>query len=166
MNVKFVVCAATTALSLAFAAMAEPPATATTTVEIGERDQALLVAMADAQASFGDFWTVYTAQPDGTDRFALKVGLVGADGAVDHIWVTKPRRENGMLFGQVKGLPNDGEAAFTERDITDWGFAEGPRLRGHFTTRALMTYMDPVDAEHVASLLHADPLPLDGALNE
>lgn len=135
--------------------------------------QAAVSAIAEAQASLPAFWEQYeTRQTTGASLFAVKVGFMTNAGSTEQVWVTDLARQGERYFGILGNDPKDiagvdaaGEpVTFRAGDITDWGYADGQRLRGHFTTRAQLTLMSPVEAEHVRSLLHDDPLPA-GASN-
>ncbi len=168
MAVRTMLTAALFGLAAGPLALAEEPAPGPTgTVILAEQDEAMIVAIADAQASFETFWTAYLAASPGTGRFAVKVGLPTRAGGTEHIWVTDLARTGDALTGTLGNEPVDlrdysaaGETvSFRLMDVTDWGYAEGNRLRGHFTTRARIPQMNAMEADEVRSLLHEDPLP-------
>jgi len=151
------------------AALADEPATATTTVTVADQEQDMLVAIADAQASFDAFWRAYEAAAPGTGRFAAKVGFPTNAGGTEHLWVTDLARSGNGYTGTLGNEPVDlrdhtaaGETVrFRLMDLTDWGYAEGDRLRGHFTTRVLLPGMGAMQADQVRALLHDNPLPAE-----
>ncbi|MEM7767459.1 MAG: DUF2314 domain-containing protein [Pseudomonadota bacterium] len=145
----------------------QTPNEETTTLPIDAAEQAMLIAIADAQQSFPRFWQAYQAQAPGTDRFATKIRLQAGSDGVEHVWVTglaeAPVGYTGILGNEPERLSRTftkGDTiAFGPMDVTDWGYAEGTKLRGHFTTRARLPKMAAMEADQIRSLLHDDPFP-------
>lgn len=136
-------------------------------VEQTDQEQAMMVAIADAQASFDTFWAAYQAKTPGTGRFAVQVMLKGGSDGMEQAWLTDVAKA-GAGFTGVLGYPPEiltrtytkGDmVSFSPMDVTDWGYAEGQRLRGHFTTRASLPTLSDIEAEQARSLLHDNPLP-------
>lgn len=139
----------------------------TTTIVPTADEQAMLLAIADAQVSFPVFWDAYQAAAPGTERFAVKVRLAGGSDGVEHLWVTDLARNRGGYTGRIGNEPETlartytkgDTVSFSPMDVTDWGYADGNKLRGHYTTRARIPKMGAMEADQIRSLLHDNPLP-------
>ncbi|MEO0548336.1 MAG: DUF2314 domain-containing protein [Pseudomonadota bacterium] len=104
---------------------------------------------------------------DGQRSFTIKVALPTPEGSLEHIWVSELKRVDDTIIGNLSNEPfnlqgdlkKGDPVSFTRADVTDWGYLDGERLRGHFTTRYLATQMTPEEATEVLNMMHDTPLP-------
>ncbi len=130
-------------------------------------DPSMVAAVRDARASLDQFWDAFVSGSILTSGFSIKVGLPTNDDSLEHIWVVDVRRNGRAITGVLGNEPVNlrdharaGErVTFTTADVTDWGYLDRGKLRGHFTTRLLLDGMDPSEAGQIAMMLHEEPLP-------
>lgn len=124
-------------------------------------------AVAEARATFDHFMTMKSASLEGYGQFAAKVALPTKDGSKEHIWVNEIKRTvdgfSGVLNNDPYNLAGDlkmgDRVSFTVDNLTDWGYSENGRQRGHFTTRLLALQMPEADQKQLLAMLHTSPMP-------
>ncbi|MEM1053824.1 MAG: DUF2314 domain-containing protein [Pseudomonadota bacterium] len=124
-------------------------------------------AVAEARATFDHFLTMQAAQLPGYGQFAAKVALPTRDGSKEHIWVNGIKRSKGAFSGVLNNDPYNladdlkigDRVTFSVEQLTDWGYSESGRQRGHFTTRLLAQQMPEADRKQLLAMLHTSPMP-------
>lgn len=115
-------------------------------IEVAPDDAAMDAAIASARASLPRFWARFdTRTPDYSD-FMVKAGMTTVSGeGTEHIWIDLTDHRDGKVFGRLANDPVHlgehlalgSEVEVSEEIISDWGYAKGEVLYGHFTTRVL-----------------------------
>ncbi|MEO0817580.1 MAG: DUF2314 domain-containing protein [Pseudomonadota bacterium] len=163
----FLLAAFTGLLGLTAAAQTTVEREGEPTVTYAEHGSAMEAAIAEAQASFDHFLEAKAAGVAPGESFTVKVGFADNTGSFEHIWVDAVRAKGegfaGILANQPLNLRDYsrlGEPVkFTRDQVSDWGYIDGDRLRGHFTTRLLLGNIPEDEAAGIAAMLHDQPLP-------
>ncbi len=121
-------------------------------VETSPDDQEMNAAYAKAQETLPEFMAVLADPPPGTGSLAIKFPLAGWE----HIWVSNVSYSNGVFTGTLDNVPLQEEWSLGDRvevpmeDVSDWGyFGTDETMHGHFTTRVLLTRIDPQTAADI-----------------
>lgn len=121
--------------------------------------------MAEARKTLPIFWAKFDAKSPSYSDFALKVGLKTRTGGEEHIWMNVLGRSNGKVTGELAnepynldGLKIGSRVEVDETAISDWQYATGGKLYGHFTTRALSARANAAQRAQAAELFSPQPL--------
>lgn len=126
-------------------------------VSVHEQEEALIAATQDAREHLPEFWNRWE-KADDRSLFMVKAGLEGPDGAREHIWLNDLSREplEGALCNEPHGLGGlraRDRVRFLESQISDWAYVTERGAHGHFTTRALLPFMNKNVRRDVESTL-------------
>lgn len=136
-------------------------------VGVAADDPTMTAAIQEAKKHLPRFLEKLQTSPETWQNPALKVGLEGAGGAIEHIWVTgfqevSPLKFEGYLNNEPVNLPglSAGDMVeFTADQISDWSFLENGRGYGFYTVRALLDTLPAAQAEQMRAFLSEEPLP-------
>ena len=128
----------------------------------------LKTAMADAKTTAPIFWKHFANPGPGEERFRVKIALESDAYKTDYVWV-EYLQENGApgeWRGSV-GLENGGNERFrtgdtlefSESDVADWAYHDNGKIRGGYTTRAMLTIPKDADIGAIEDLYHESPVP-------
>ena len=101
-------------------------------------------AMRKARATLADFLTLARAPRPSTSGFAVKVFIRDKDN-VEYFWILPFREQDGGFSGRIDNTPRSvtnmkaGQSfAFSEREIVDWLYMDGGKMKGNYTACALL----------------------------
>ena len=125
------------------------------------------VAIHEARGSIDHFFEMKDMKDANYSNFTIKAGLPTKDNSFEHIWVSNVKRQGGDFYGQLDNDPYNlsgdlkigDTVSFKVDQITDWGYSDGLRQRGHFTTRLLINELPEEDRRMMVAILHDQPLP-------
>lgn len=126
----------------------------------------LAAAKDKARASLSLFWDHFKEPGDGEYDFSLKAALPRRDGqpGVEEAWVTNVARAPDKIVGELSSDPRylgdlkkGAIVDFQNDQVVDWGFMQGEKLLGNYTTRVMLPRMDSVQAEWMRPLLSDNP---------
>ena len=126
-----------------------------------EDDGDLRAAEAEARRTLPIFWKKFREQS--SPYYALDVAFALPAG-VENLWVRPLRLENGKVLVRLVSEPAQvqlkygAEVWIEPGRIVDWQYAQGGKLYGAFTTRALMTRVSPDQRDAAARILAPTPL--------
>ncbi len=134
-------------------------------VSVGDQEVAVNAAIGEARASLPEFWRRFEAASD-RSVFLLKVGVDVREGTREHLWVNDLVRDplEGALCNEPKNLPGmraRDRLRFVESQITDWAYMTEQGDYGHFTTRALIPFMNKRQAVEVGATFAPTPIQTD-----
>lgn len=125
-------------------------------------------AMDEAKTTTDIFWQHFANPGPGEDRFRVKIAHASDAYETDYVWVEylQENREPGQWRGAV-GLENGGNdrfrtgdaLEFSESDVVDWAYHENGKIRGSYTTRAMLTIPKEADTSAIRDLYHESPIP-------
>ena len=147
------------------AGMAACEQTSATFVPTKEGDEALAKAESDARASADIFWDAWNERRPGDGEFMVKPGMRTRSGELEYIWVDLLSREGARVFGRLANDPNGfdakygDEVAFDVNEVVDWAFKRDGKMFGMYSTRALMSRLNPQQAAEARAILSDSPLP-------
>lgn len=124
-------------------------------------------AMAEAQTTLDVFWDHHDNRREGEDHFRLKVALPSDAYARDYVWVeylqpageTRWRASVGLEGGGNDRFDTGRTVEFDETDIVDWSYSEGDRLRGAYTSRAMLDLAPNANVDSLRARYHESPTP-------
>ncbi|MEM1037210.1 MAG: DUF2314 domain-containing protein [Pseudomonadota bacterium] len=136
-------------------------------VTMDVRKQTHEEAVAEARATFPHFLKMQASKQPHLDNFAAKVALPTNDKSFEHIWVLDVKASGdgytGVLnndpYNLAGGLKIGDRVSFTLDRLTDWGYGEHGKQRGHFTTRLILEQTPPEEAAMISAMLHEQPMP-------
>ncbi len=124
-------------------------------------------AIADARANLEVFWVAMGSEAGASCR--AQVTTESSAYRKDYVWVGEIEPgagPDGAHIGRVVEDEADGarftagqEIAFTEADITDWMYSEDGKLRGGYTSRAMLDLAPSADTSAIRALYHDSPTP-------
>jgi len=125
-------------------------------------------AMADATSTADVFWEHFENPNLGEERFRVKIALESDAYKRDFVWV-EYLQENGAP-GEWRGavsLEDGGNdrfrtgdtLAFNESAVVDWAYHDNGKIRGGYTTRAMLTIPKNADTSAIEDLYHESPVP-------
>ena len=134
-------------------------------------NQEMDAAYARTAETLDKFVTSYRESGASPDRYTVKVAFPVTDQAGNEgdevIWVSAFEDLGGTNFAGI--LANEPEwmegyrlgdrVEFTGDMVRDWALEDGGRYYGHFTTRVLMSYMNPDELEMLNGILHEVAIP-------
>ena len=101
----------------------------------------------------------------GDGEFMVKPGMSTSSGELEYIWVDLLSREGARVFGRLANDPNGfdakygDEVAFDVNEVVDWAFKRDGKMFGMYSTRALMSRLNPQQAAEARAILSDSPLP-------
>lgn len=124
---------------------------ATTSVPTG--DPGMAAAMQKAKATLPEFLKLAKAPPSGTTGFAVRIGIP-YDGGSEFVWMNSLEFKGDNIIGAIANEPRHAKnvkyrerISFRERDIADWMYRESGKMKGNFTTCALLQRDTPANRE-------------------
>lgn len=128
----------------------------------------LKTAMAEAQGTVDVFWTRHEARGAGEDRFRVKIAAQSDAYVRDYVWVEylqeggAPKEWRGAVSLENGGnnrFRTGDTLVFTEADVVDWSYDEHGRMRGGYTTRAMLDLAPNADTSAIRAKFHESPIP-------
>lgn len=139
------------AAAVAAPVQAEPRAEPDETVDVRTDDRRMNAAKAKARRTLPAFLAVLAA-PAGARDLSFKYPLEGWE----HIWVDDVVRRGESLTGRLANNPRERGYRLGQRvtvplsEISDWAYRDAQGvMRGHFTTRVLLSQLDPAEARQI-----------------
>jgi uncharacterized protein YegJ (DUF2314 family) len=141
-------------------------------VDKAERDELELVALDDpmmaaamrkARATLRDFLALAANPRPTMEGFAIKVAIrEGCDS--EYFWIHPFDLSGGVFSGRINNMPRsvrnvkigDG-ITFTENEIVDWMYMDGPAMKGNYTARAMLNKASPEEREAFQKRFGLDP---------
>ncbi|MDJ0922281.1 MAG: DUF2314 domain-containing protein [Henriciella sp.] len=125
-------------------------------------------AMAAAQETLPVFWAQFSAPGDDDDQFKVKIKHPSDAYAIDYVWVEYLQETGETRWSGAVMIENGGNdrfrtgdtLMFDETDIVDWGYTEAGRLRGSYTTRAMLNLAPEANTDALRARFHDSPIPL------
>ncbi len=122
-------------------------------INAAKGDPDMAAAMARARASLPKFLALADAPPAGASGFSVKIAV--RDGAeTEYFWIFAFARKAGGFSGTVNNRPRyvrnvafGQSISFAERDIVDWLYHEDDKMKGSFTTCAILRREPRRDAD-------------------
>jgi uncharacterized protein YegJ (DUF2314 family) len=143
---------ALTALPLSAAPQDTRPRDDIAPLSVDQDDRAMNAARAEARRTLPGFLKLLADPPEGTGNYAIKYPLEGWE----HIWVSELEIEGTAIVGKLANYPEQegyeiGQSVRVPiAQVTDWGYRDAKGvMQGHFTTRVLLTRIDPADAAQI-----------------
>lgn len=131
-------------------------------VQFQAQDAAMNAAVAQAKATLPAFLTRLDAG-DIQTADSLKVGFPAGEGH-EHIWVDHVARKGDELTGLLANEPNampglhQGSPVTFKIDlVSDWSYEKDGKLWGNYTTRVMLPYLSPEEAQAVRANLSDTP---------
>jgi uncharacterized protein YegJ (DUF2314 family) len=139
---------------LAVAAYAVTPRSETITekasrdgiVNVAKTDPDMAAAMRRARASLPEFLALADAPRPGMSGFSVKVGVHEGD-RTEFFWIFPFARAEGKFSGTLNNQPRivrnvqfGQSIGFAESDIVDWLYQDGDKMKGSFTTCAILKH--------------------------
>ncbi|MEM9938818.1 MAG: DUF2314 domain-containing protein [Pseudomonadota bacterium] len=124
-------------------------------------------AMAEAQSTLPVFWTQFRSPGPSEDQFKVKIKHPSDEYEIDYVWVEYLQENGETSWRGAVIIENGGNdrfrtgdtLQFDEADIVDWGYTEGGRLRGSYTTRAMLGLAPDADTSAIEARFHDSPVP-------
>lgn len=128
----------------------------------------LKTALAEAKETRDVFWERFAAPAPGEEEFRVKITVTTEDYVTDYVWVVdlEEAATPGNWLGNV-GAENGGNnrfqtgdtIKFNESDVADWAYHDNGKIRGGYTTRAMLTLPKDVDISAIKDKYHDSPVP-------
>ena len=113
----------------------------------------MAAAIKHARATLPEFLALVRKPKPSTSEFRLKVGLKDGD-SHEFVWVRPFERKGRHYTGQLRNDPRSDKnlkfgdtISFFEKDIADWGYTDDGRMKGNFTTCALLKQQPKRDSD-------------------
>ncbi|MEL6244322.1 MAG: DUF2314 domain-containing protein [Pseudomonadota bacterium] len=123
-------------------------------------------AMAEARSTLDVFWAHHDDRSPGEDGFRLKVAEPSDAYERDYVWVEylQPAGEElwrGAVYlqGGHEQFRTGDTIEFSEADIVDWAYIDGERLRGAYTSRAMLDLAPNANVDNLSAIYHEEPTP-------
>jgi uncharacterized protein YegJ (DUF2314 family) len=122
---------------------------------VDDEDEAMTRAFEKARASLDEFFRLAKSPKEGTEAYAIKVGVSDGDNT-EYFWVNQFEVNGDEISGVLNNEPESvkkyrmGERfTFSRDDVVDWTYMEpaARRMHGNYTACALLSHEDPKDAE-------------------
>ncbi len=131
-------------------------------VQFQNQDAAMNAAIEEAKTSLPIFLARLDAG-DITPSDSLKVGFPVGEGN-EHIWVNQVARKGDELTGTLANEPNGmpglhqgSPVTFSVDLVSDWSYEKDGVRWGNYTTRVMLPYLDPEQADAVRASLSDTP---------
>ena len=128
----------------------------------------LKTALADAKTTRDVFWEHLASPRPGEEHFRVKITVTTEEYVTDYVWVEDLESASapGQWRGSV-GAENGGNKRFktgevlefSESDVADWAYHENGKIRGGYTSRAMLTIPKNTDVSAIEDLYHDSPVP-------
>jgi len=113
-------------------------------VKVPQDDPDMAAAMRNARATLPNFLALARAPHPSMTGFSVKVAV--SDGSLtEYFWVVQFESKDGQYSGRVNNRPRTvhnvtfGQViTFPESDIVDWTYLEGRKMKGGYTTCAIV----------------------------
>jgi uncharacterized protein YegJ (DUF2314 family) len=122
-------------------------------VNVAKGDPDMTAAFGRARASLPQFFALAKDPPASMSGFSVKVG-VRDGGQTEFFWIMPFERKDGKFSGQINNRPRTvrnvafGQTiAFAESEIVDWMYMDGDKMKGSFTTCAILKKEPRKDAD-------------------
>ncbi|MGP0091454.1 MAG: DUF2314 domain-containing protein [Xanthobacteraceae bacterium] len=113
-------------------------------VKVPQDDPDMAAAMRNARATLPNFLALARAPGPSMTGFSVKVA-VSDGGLTEYFWVIQFESKDGQYSGRVNNRPRTvhnvafGQViTFPESDIVDWIYLDGKKMKGGYTTCALV----------------------------
>jgi uncharacterized protein YegJ (DUF2314 family) len=113
-------------------------------VNVSKDDPAMLTAMAKARSSLSGFLTLAQAPEPKMEDFSVKVAVRDQE-RVEYFWIAPFERRDGGFSGRINNQPRTignvtfGQTiTFAQAEIVDWTYIDDGRMKGSFTTCAIL----------------------------
>jgi uncharacterized protein YegJ (DUF2314 family) len=128
-------------------------------VEVDADDPEMNAAKAEAQRTLPQFLAFLANPPAGSGDFVIKFPL----GGWEHIWVSDVVRRGQVLVGRLANDPVEKDHAIGDEvsvplaEVSDWAWRDADGvMQGHFTTRVLLSRIDPEEADYIRAYMGWD----------
>ena len=122
-------------------------------VNVAKNDLAMLAAMQKARSTLSDFLALANSPPPKTEGFSVKVA-VREDEHVEYFWIIPFEKKEGHFSGRLNNRPRTvtnvtfGQTiAFAESEIVDWMYMDDGKMKGSYTTCAILKKEPLAEAE-------------------
>ena len=122
-------------------------------VNVAKDDPTMLAAMQRARSTLSDFLALAKAPPPKTDGFSVKVA-VRDHGHVEYFWIMPFEKKDGHFSGKLNNRPRTvanvtfGQTiTFAEAEIVDWMYMDDGKMKGSYTTCAILKKEPLAEAE-------------------
>jgi uncharacterized protein YegJ (DUF2314 family) len=120
-------------------------------------DPDMAAAMRKARESLPAFLALARSPRPSTTAFAVKVGIRDK-AVVEYFWISPFVAKDGRYSGTIDNDPDTVKTiklgdtiSFDEREIVDWLYLDGGRLKGNFTMCVMLKRSPRAEAEEVMS---------------
>jgi uncharacterized protein YegJ (DUF2314 family) len=122
---------------------------------IADEHPDMVEAMRRARATLKDFLALARAPRANTRAYAVKVAI--REGRqTEYFWISDFDNKDGTFSGRIDNTPRlvkrvreDEIISFAENDIVDWMYVENGKVRGNYTTCAVLKQEKKRDADAV-----------------
>jgi uncharacterized protein YegJ (DUF2314 family) len=115
-------------------------------VNVAKDDPDMAAAMRRARATLPEFLALAQAPRSGTSGYSVKV-RVRDGGATEYFWIVPFTVKDGKFSGEINNRPRTvrnvafGQTlAFAQDDIVDWLYRDGDKMKGSYTTCAILKH--------------------------
>jgi uncharacterized protein YegJ (DUF2314 family) len=122
-------------------------------VNVAKNDPTMLAAMQKARSTLPDFLALAKSPPPKTEGFSVKVA-VRDDEHVEYFWIMPFEKKDGHFSGKLNNRPRTvanvtfGQTiTFAEAEIVDWMYMDNGKMKGSYTTCAILKKEPPADAD-------------------
>ncbi len=124
-------------------------------VNVAKGDPDMLAAIGRARASLPQFLALAQAPPHGTSGYSVKIRVPEGTNA-EYFWINPFEQKDGKFSGRVNNRPRvvhnvtfGQTITFGRADIVDWLYQDGDKMKGSYTTCAILKHEPRRDAEEV-----------------
>ena len=124
-------------------------------VKVAKDDPVMLEAMRKARSTLSQFLALAKTPPPKTKVFSVKVA-VHDGGRVEYFWITPFESKDGKFSGKLDNRPETvsnvtiGQIiTFAETEIVDWMYMEDGKMRGGYTTCAILKKAPQAEAQEL-----------------
>jgi uncharacterized protein YegJ (DUF2314 family) len=122
-------------------------------INVAKGDPDMTVAMGRARATLPEFFALMQSPAASMSGFSVKVG-VSDRGQTEFFWIEPFERKDDGFSGEINNRPRTvrnvtfGQTiTFAESEIVDWMYMDGDKMKGSFTTCAILTKEPRTDAD-------------------
>jgi uncharacterized protein YegJ (DUF2314 family) len=135
-------------------------ATAQGVVSVPTKDNAMAVAIAQAQASLQQFWDIQAKADPANSDYAVKIRYATRNSDGEHIWANAVVRAGNNVSATINNQPRDipklrkGQRVTVPISrVTDWMYIRDGKIQGGQTIRALLPLLPPDQAAELKGRL-------------
>jgi len=117
-----------------------------TVINVAKSDPDMAAAMRRARATLPEFLALADAPRPGTSDFSVKVAIRDGD-RTEYFWIFPFARHEGAFSGTLSNRPRvvrnvqfGQSITFAESDIVDWLYHGSDKMKGSFTTCAILKH--------------------------